>query len=57
MVLSGTVRASNVETLMEDEPTSTVTVDTKAVPTPTVKVSNDDEEDTMSYFEKLAEED
>ena len=57
LVLSGTVRASNVETLMEDEPTSTVTVDTKAVPTPTVKVSNDDEEDTMSYFEKLAEED
>ena len=42
---------------MEDEPTSTVTVDTKAVPTPTVKVSNDDEEDTMYYFEKLAEED
>ena len=57
LVLSGTVRASNVATLMEDEPTSTVTVDTKAVPTPTVKVSNDDEEDTMSYFEKLAEED
>ena len=57
LVLSGTVRASNVATLMEDEPTSTVTVDTKAVPTPTVKVSNDDEEDTMYYFEKLAEED
>ena len=57
LVLSGTVRASNVATLMEDDPTSTVTVDTKAVPTPTVKVSNDDEEDTMSYFEKLAEED
>ena len=55
MVLSGTVAAnSTVETLMEDEPTATPTVDTK--PAPTVTVTEDDDDDAMSYFEKLAEE-
>jgi len=59
MVLSGTVAANTtVQTLMEDEPTATLTVDTKESPAPTVTVSadNDDEDDAMSYFEKLAEE-
>jgi len=58
MVLSGTVAANTtVQTLMEDEPTATLTVDTKETPAPTVTVSADDndEDDAMSYFEKLAE--
>jgi hypothetical protein len=54
MVLAGTTTVGNVTALMEDEPTATVSVDTKAEPAPTVTVSNDD--DTMSYFEKLAKE-
>ena len=42
---------------MEDEPiVSTATVDTKEEPAPTPTVTEDDEDDTMSYFEKLAEE-
>jgi len=54
MVLAGTTTVGNVTTLMEDEPVvSTVTVDTKEEPAPTVTV--DDEEDTMDYFQKLAE--
>jgi len=57
MVLAGTTTVGNVTTLMEDEPVlSTVTVDTKEEPAPTVTV-NDDEEDTMDYFQKLAEDD
>ena len=48
MVLSGTVAVSTVETLMEDEPTAPAVVDTKAVS------ATDDEDDAMSYFEKLA---
>jgi len=54
MVLAGTTTVGNVTTLMEDEPVlSTVTVDTKEEPAPTVTV--DDDEDTMDYFQKLAE--
>ena len=54
MVLAGTTTVGNVTTLMEDEPVvSIVTVDTKEEPAPTVTV--DDEEDTMDYFQKLAE--
>ena len=58
MVLSGTVAANTtVQTLMEDEPTASLTVDTKETPAPTVTVSADDnEDDAMSYFEKLADE-
>ena len=57
MVLAGTTTVGNVTTLMEDEPVlSTLTVDTKEEPAPTVTV-NDDEEDTMDYFQKLAEDD
>ena len=48
MVLSGTVAVSTVETLMDDEQTAPVVVDTKAVS------ATDDEDDAMSYFEKLA---
>ena len=57
MVLAGTTTVGNVTTLMEDEPiVSTATVDTKEEPAPTPTVTEDDEDDTMSYFEKLAEE-
>jgi len=54
-VLAGTTSVGNVTTLMEDEPSATVTVDTKEEPVPTVEVSSDEEDDTMSYFEKLAD--
>ena len=55
MVLAGTTTVGNVTTLMEDEPVlSTVTVDTREEPAPAVSV-NDDTEDTMDYFQKLAE--
>ena len=55
-VLAGTVTVGTVEDVI-DTPVETVTVDTKTVdaPEPTVSVT-DDEDDTMSYFEKLANE-
>ena len=56
-VLAGTTTVGNVTDVMEDEPVETVTVDTKEEPAPKVTVTDDDEEDTMSYFEKLAEKD
>ena len=56
-VLAGTTTVGNVTDVMEDEPVETVTVDTKEEPAPKVTVTDNDEEDTMSYFEKLAEED
>ena len=64
-VLAGTTVVGNVVDLplepSEPNPFSTdvetVTVDTKEEPAPTVEVTEDEEEDTMSYFEKLAEED
>jgi len=52
MVLSGTVAVSTIETLMEDEPTATPWVDTVSVSA----TSATDDDDAMSYFEKLAEE-
>ena len=53
MVLSGTVVSNKtVETLMEDEPTASVSVDTKPEPS----VTTNDDDDAMSYFEKLAKE-
>jgi len=55
MVLAGTTTVGNVTTLMEDEPVLSVTIDTKEEPAPTVTVN--DEEDTMDYFQKLAEDD
>jgi len=53
MVLSGVTKTGTVETLMEDEPTAPVKVNTKPAPAPTV--STNDADDSMSYFEKLAE--
>ena len=58
MVLAGTTTVGNVTALMEDEPISaTVTLDTKEEPTPTVtsQATTDDDEDTIDYFQKLAE--
>jgi hypothetical protein len=55
MVLAGTTTVGNVTTLMEDEPVlSTLTVDTKEEPAPTVKL-DDDAEETLDYFQKLAD--
>ena len=51
-VLAGTTVVGNV---VDTEP-ETVTIDTKEEPAPSV-VSADVEDDTMSYFEKLAEDD
>ena len=58
VVLSGTTTVGNVvemSSAFDDSPTTVVTVDTPAEPAPTITVSEDDD-DTMSYFEKLAEE-
>ena len=54
IVLAGTTTVGNVTTLMENEPIATATVDTKEEPAPTVTVE-DNNEDTMDYFQKLAE--
>ena len=53
MVLAGTTTVGNVTTLMEDEPVSEPVVNTVEEPAP-VTVENEDE-DTMDYFQKLAE--
>ena len=63
-VLAGKTTVGNVTTsFVEDDPV-TVTVDTKEEPAPTVQhglpevtVTTDDDEDSMSYFEKLASDD
>ena len=60
-VLSGTTKVGNVTDMQtgsafDDSPSTTTVVDTKEEPAPTVSVSNtEDDDDTMSYFEKLAE--
>ena len=54
-VLTGTVTVGNASTTVVDEPTETVTVDTKEEPAPTVSVTDDDEDDTIDYFQKLAD--
>ena len=51
-VLSGTVSVGNVVEQMQDEPIDTPKIDTKEVSAP----SNDSDEDTMDYFQKLASE-
>ena len=56
-VLAGKTTVGNITTSFEDEPTSTVIVDTKEEPAPTVSVTEEDEQSTMSYFEKLASDD
>ena len=53
IVLSGTTKVGNVADVMEDVPVVAAVVDTK--PSPSVMPSGT-EEDTMSYFEKLANE-
>ena len=58
VVLSGTTTVGNVTemtTSFDDSPEVSVVVDTKEEPAPTITVSDDDD-DTLSYFEKLAEE-
>ena len=56
-VLAGTVSVGNVTNVMEDEPVeTTVTVDTKESPAPNVDVSDDEEDDSIDYFQKLADE-
>ena len=56
-VLAGTTTVGNVTSVMEDEPVeTTVTVDTKESPAPTVDVKDDDEDDSIDYFQKLADE-
>ena len=63
LVLSGTVATGSASNVVEmsssfdDSPETTVTVDTDEVAPPKVSmIDADDEDDTMSYFEKLAEE-
>jgi len=52
-VLTGTTTVGNATDMMEDAPKAEPKVDTKPTPAPTV---DDDDGDTMSYFEKLANE-
>ena len=59
-VLSGTTTVGNVTDIQtgkafDDSPSTSTVVDTPEEPAPTVSVSDEDD-DTMSYFEKLAEE-
>ena len=53
MVLAGTTTVGKAAEVMEDAPWAEPKVDTKPASAPTV---DDDEGDTMSYFEKLAKE-
>ena len=53
MVLAGTTTVGNVTTLMEDEPVVSAVVDTKEEPAPVTV--EDEDEDTMDYFQKLAD--
>ena len=57
MVLAGTTTVGNVTTHMEDEPVEDVVVDTKVAVAPKVSVTVDDdsEEETLDYFQKLAD--
>ena len=61
MVLAGTTTVGTAAKVMEGEPTVTVKVDTQSSPNPfdepvaTVEVSSNEEDDTLSYFEKLAD--
>ena len=59
VVLSGVTAVGNVtemSTAFDDSPSTTAVVDTTEEPAPTVSVSSEEDDDTMSYFEKLAEE-
>ena len=51
-VISGTTTVGNVSEQLEDEPIATPVVDTKPVESPVT--SQEEEDDTMDYFSKLA---
>ena len=51
-VISGTTTVGNVSEEMDDEPVATPVIDTKPVESPTT--SQEEEDDTMDYFSKLA---
>ena len=55
MVLAGTTTVGNVTTLMENEPVAAPVVNTVEEPAPTVSVVDDDAEETLDYFQKLAD--
>ena len=61
MVLAGTTTVGTAAKVMEGEPTATFKVDTQSTPNPfdepvtVVEVSSNEEDDTLSYFEKLAD--
>ena len=55
IVLAGTTTVGNATTLLEDESVADVVVDTKVAPTPKVSVDDDDQEETLDYFQKLAD--
>jgi hypothetical protein len=55
-VLAGTTTVGTAAAVMEDAPWVEPKVDTKPAPAPKPTVNNNDDEDTMSYFEKLANE-
>ena len=72
MVLAGTTTVGSAVTFMEDEPVTTATfVDTKEEPAPAITVASsdpsitvtagnaqsDEDEDTLDYFQKLANDD
>jgi len=52
-VLAGTVTVGKAEDIMEDAPVAEPKVDTAPAPAPTV---SEEDDDAMSYFEKLANE-
>ena len=51
-MVSGTTTVGNVSEQLEDEPIATPVVDTKPVESPVT--SQEEEDDTMDYFSKLA---
>ena len=54
MVLAGTTKVGSAAAIMEDAPVASPKVDTAPAPAPSV--TQDDEDDTMDYFQKLANE-
>ena len=54
MVLAGTTKVGSAAEIMEDAPKAAPVVDTAPAPAPSV--TQDDEDDTMDYFQKLANE-
>ena len=61
VVLSGVTTVGNVTEMttgesFDDSPETVSVVDTPEEPAPTISVTEEDDDDTMSYFEKLAEE-